>query len=94
MGRTEATGLLSQLGGRWLLLLLALGPFLGLPPLLLSATATPTGTESATAASAGPSARADGSYAVTGLLLNGHLRLDGRQVLGGGVDCHLVSTDG
>ncbi len=87
VGRTQAAGRLSQ-PNRCLLRLL------GRLLLLMSAPASSTATEPATAASAGPIARADGSYAVTGLLLNGHLRLDGRQVLGGGVDCHLVSTDG
>ena len=91
MGRTQAAGRLSQ-PNRCLLWLL--GRLLGRLLLLVSATASATATESATAASAGPIARADGGDAVRGLVLFCYLRLDGRQVLGGGVDCHLVSTDG
>ena len=86
MGRTQATGLLSQLGRCWLLL--------PLRPLLLSATASTTATESVAAASAGPIAQADGGDAVRGLLLCLLLRPNGRQVLDGGVDRHFVGTDG
>ena len=100
VGRTQAAGRLSQpnrcllrllgrLLGRLLLLVAATASSTATEP----ATASSTATEPATAASAGPIARADGGYAVTGLVLHCHFRLDGCQVLCGGVDRHLVSTD-